>query len=170
MEISKIIKEARIKKGMTQQELADSVYVTRQTISKWELDQSTPDLEFIVQLSELFGVTTDYLIKGKESCEDQHSTNHQASELKAPKAYTWCFFGGLTVVINALLGMIALAICSAFKPWTVTINRYSFDGFIGFLLGTHTMWLFIALAILCTVGIFLCAFGILKNIAYYKNS
>ena len=37
MEISKIIKEARIKKGMTQQQLADSVYVTRQTISKWEL-------------------------------------------------------------------------------------------------------------------------------------
>ena len=43
MEISKIIKEARIKKGMTQQELADSVYVTRQTISKWELGKSIPD-------------------------------------------------------------------------------------------------------------------------------
>ena len=43
MEISKIIKEARIKKGMTQQELADSVYVTRQTISKWELGKSVPD-------------------------------------------------------------------------------------------------------------------------------
>ena len=40
MEISKIIKEARIKKGMTQQQLADSVYVTRQTISKWELGVS----------------------------------------------------------------------------------------------------------------------------------
>lgn len=43
MEISEIIKEARIKKGMTQQELADSVYVTRQTISKWELGKSIPD-------------------------------------------------------------------------------------------------------------------------------
>lgn len=43
MEISKIIKEARIKKGMTQQELADYVYVTRQTISKWELGKSVPD-------------------------------------------------------------------------------------------------------------------------------
>ena len=43
MEISEIIKEARIKKGMTQQELADSVYVTRQTISKWELGKSVPD-------------------------------------------------------------------------------------------------------------------------------
>lgn len=43
MDIAKVIKEARIKKGMTQQELADSVYVTRQTISKWELGKSVPD-------------------------------------------------------------------------------------------------------------------------------
>ena len=43
MEIAEIIKEARIKKGMTQQQLADSVYVTRQTISKWELGKSVPD-------------------------------------------------------------------------------------------------------------------------------
>lgn len=43
MEVSEIIKEARIKKGMTQQQLANSVYVTRQTISKWELGKSIPD-------------------------------------------------------------------------------------------------------------------------------
>lgn len=43
MDIAKVIKEARIKKGLTQQELADSVYVTRQTISKWELGKSVPD-------------------------------------------------------------------------------------------------------------------------------
>lgn len=43
MEISEIIKDARIKKGMTQQELANCVYVTRQTISKWELGKSVPD-------------------------------------------------------------------------------------------------------------------------------
>ena len=43
MEISEIIKEARIKKGMTQQDLANRVYVTRQTISKWELGKSVPD-------------------------------------------------------------------------------------------------------------------------------
>lgn len=40
MDIAKVIKDARIKKGLTQQELADSVYVTRQTISKWELGVS----------------------------------------------------------------------------------------------------------------------------------
>lgn len=43
MEISELIKSARIEKGMTQQQLAESVYVTRQTISKWELGKSIPD-------------------------------------------------------------------------------------------------------------------------------
>lgn len=43
MEISTILKEARLKQGLTQQELADKVYVTRQTISKWELGKSVPD-------------------------------------------------------------------------------------------------------------------------------
>lgn len=43
MEISELIKSARIEKGMTQQQLADSVFVTRQTISKWELGKSIPD-------------------------------------------------------------------------------------------------------------------------------
>lgn len=56
MEISKIIKEARIKKGMTQQQLADCVYVTRQTISKWELGKSVPDeasLKLLYQCLEI---------------------------------------------------------------------------------------------------------------------
>lgn len=43
MEISDLIKSARIEKGLTQQQLADAVFVTRQTISKWELGKSVPD-------------------------------------------------------------------------------------------------------------------------------
>ncbi|MFQ9891377.1 MAG: helix-turn-helix transcriptional regulator [Streptococcus sp.] len=43
MDIATLIKEYRTKTGMTQQELADKVFVTRQTISKWELGKSEPD-------------------------------------------------------------------------------------------------------------------------------
>lgn len=43
MEIPDLIKSARIEKGLTQQQLADVVFVTRQTISKWELGKSVPD-------------------------------------------------------------------------------------------------------------------------------
>lgn len=54
MEISDLIKSARIEKGLTQQQLADVVFVTRQTISKWELGKSYPDLQIIVSMSNQF--------------------------------------------------------------------------------------------------------------------
>lgn len=54
----------RKQKRMSQEELGEKLEVTRQTISKWELDQSTPDLDYIISISEFFDVTTDYLIKG----------------------------------------------------------------------------------------------------------
>ena len=51
MEISDLIKSARIEKGLTQQQLADVVFVTRQTISKWELGKSVPDQASLIFLS-----------------------------------------------------------------------------------------------------------------------
>ena len=53
----------RKRAGWSQEELANQLDVTRQSVSKWEGAQSIPDLEKIVQLSRLFGVTTDYLLK-----------------------------------------------------------------------------------------------------------
>lgn len=50
-------------KGWSQEELAERLDVTRQSVSKWEGAQSAPDLERIVRMSELFGVCTDYLLK-----------------------------------------------------------------------------------------------------------
>lgn len=60
----KIIK-LRKKHGMSQEELAEKIDVSRQSVSKWESAQSIPDLDKIIQLSELFGVSTDYLLKDK---------------------------------------------------------------------------------------------------------
>ncbi len=53
----------RKKAGWSQEELAEQMDVTRQSVSKWEGAQSIPDLEKMVRLSELFGVSTDYLLK-----------------------------------------------------------------------------------------------------------
>lgn len=53
----------RKKNGWSQEELADKMNVSRQAVSKWESAQTTPDLEKILQLGNLFGVTTDYLLK-----------------------------------------------------------------------------------------------------------
>lgn len=53
----------RKKNGWSQEELADKMNVSRQAVSKWEAAQTTPDLEKILLLGNLFGVTTDYLLK-----------------------------------------------------------------------------------------------------------
>ena len=58
----KIIEE-RKKNGWSQEELANKLGVSRQAVSKWESSGSIPDLQRILQMSELFGVTTDYLLK-----------------------------------------------------------------------------------------------------------
>ena len=55
--------DLRKKNGWSQEELAEKLNVSRQAVSKWEGAQSIPDMGRIIQLSELFGVTTDYLLK-----------------------------------------------------------------------------------------------------------
>ena len=53
----------RKKAGCSQEELAERLNVSRQSVSKWESAQSVPDIDRILQMSRLFGVTTDYLLK-----------------------------------------------------------------------------------------------------------
>lgn len=63
MTLGEKIQTLRKQAGLSQEALAEQVCVTRQTISKWELDQSTPDLDLLARLSSIFQVSTDYLIK-----------------------------------------------------------------------------------------------------------
>ena len=59
----------RKKNGWSQEELAEKMNVSRQAVSKWEAAQTTPDLEKILRLGKLFGVTTDYLLKDEIETE-----------------------------------------------------------------------------------------------------
>ena len=58
----KIINE-RKKNGWSQEELAERLSVSRQSVSKWESAQAVPDLQKILKMAEIFGVSTDYLLK-----------------------------------------------------------------------------------------------------------
>lgn len=53
--------------GMSQEQLAAHMTVSRQAVSKWELGESNPDIEYVIQLSEIFQVSTDYLLKDGET-------------------------------------------------------------------------------------------------------
>lgn len=64
MEIGKQIKKFRTEQRLSQDELAERIYVTRQTISNWENDRNYPDVRSLVLLSNVFGVSLDILVKG----------------------------------------------------------------------------------------------------------
>ena len=57
------IMELRKKNGWSQEELAEKLGVSRQAVSKWESAQSAPDTQRILEMSRIFGVSTDYLLK-----------------------------------------------------------------------------------------------------------
>lgn len=61
LEIGKRIKALRLKKGITQEQLANELLLAPQSVSKWENNQTTPDISLLPQLSALLGVTIDEL-------------------------------------------------------------------------------------------------------------
>ena len=64
MEIGRQIRNYRTKAELSQEQLADLVFVSRQTISNWENDKNYPDIKSLVLLSEVFQVSLDQLVKG----------------------------------------------------------------------------------------------------------
>ena len=100
MNIADRIQYLRKQKGYSQEELADKVGVSRQAVSKWESEQSTPDLEKVIVMSELFEVTTDYILK-----EIEHLPKDVTQPKKKPNASIFSVAG---TAFN-LIGIIASA-------------------------------------------------------------
>lgn len=97
MEIGKQIKKYRSELSLSQEEFADKIFVTRQTVSNWENDKSYPDINSLVLMSNVFGVSLDNLIKGdvdemneKIKTEDIESLNKENNWLTA--TFIWDFF------------------------------------------------------------------------------
>ena len=81
MEIGKKLKDARMKSGFTQETVAEKVNVSRQTISNWENEKSYPDIISVIELSSLYSISLDDLLKGDERHLEE-STNVVKSNQK----------------------------------------------------------------------------------------
>lgn len=77
MEIGKKLKDARMKSGFTQEMVAEKINVSRQTISNWENEKSYPDIISVIELSSLYSISLDDLLKGDEKMMEhlEESTN-----------------------------------------------------------------------------------------------
>ena len=67
---------------MTQEELAERMGVSRQTVSKWELDSATPELDKLIELSALFNISLDELVQGELNTNDEHYSNIRIETLE----------------------------------------------------------------------------------------
>ena len=78
MEFNNRLYELRKKRGLSQEDAANKLNVTRQTFSKWENGDSTPDMEKLMAISDLFDISMDELILGKEQSikEEVVDSNH----------------------------------------------------------------------------------------------
>jgi transcriptional regulator with XRE-family HTH domain len=74
------LKQLREEQGFSQEQLAKELNVSRQAVWKWETDKGLPDIQNIVRLSELFDVTTDYLLKESELIAEPTPTRKWNSE------------------------------------------------------------------------------------------
>lgn len=77
MEFHEKLQELRKSRGLTQEELAEALFVSRTAISKWESEQSMPDVEKIIIMSDYFNVTTDYILKGIEIVENKEEKSKE---------------------------------------------------------------------------------------------
>lgn len=168
--------ELRKKSGMSQEELAEKMNVSRQSVSKWEGAQSIPDLDKILALSKIFGVSTDYLLKddfeGEEylSAEDADAPSLRkvsmeeanrflrVNEQCAPKTAL-----GVSLCILSPIVLIIMAAFSDYRPdffgsFTVTEN-------LAGGIGTAVLLTIIAAAVV----IFLSNGQKLKDFEYLEN-
>ena len=87
MSIGERIVALRTERKMSQSDLAEALNVSRQSISKWETDSSVPELEKLVALCEIFGVSMDARVRGIEA-ESVTSHKNEEPAWTAPEAYT----------------------------------------------------------------------------------
>lgn len=104
MGLDERLQELRKSRGLSQEQLAEAAGVSRQAVSKWELGESAPELEKVLALSEFFGVTTDYLLKG-------------SSPAPTPQKKGWNreAIGQVQYVVSA--GLMAVGLLTAFGRW-----------------------------------------------------
>ncbi|MBQ3408466.1 MAG: helix-turn-helix transcriptional regulator [Clostridia bacterium] len=77
MSFSENLMRLRKQKELSQEEFANEINVTRQTVSKWELGISTPDMDKLVQMASFFGITVDDLVNSEEATSKVNNKNDE---------------------------------------------------------------------------------------------
>lgn len=161
MSLGKKLQALRKQRGMSQEQLADALNVSRQAVSKWELDATLPDTANVVSLSRIFEVSTDYLLLDEEA----------APQPVAIKKNAWRMIAGSVGAGMGALGIFVMFIISRFvkvmiprveyidgtemTTWDSSITGIDFGLFIEQYELEGLMWVF---ALMIAAGVVLLAF------------
>ena len=113
MTIGERIQQYRKDLGMSQEELGQNLFVSRQTVSQWETDQTLPTVDNLLRLKELFGISVDEILEGQaeekadEKSEEKPLETYRMTftkdELKARKrAYLWRSSRPMLIILASL--------------------------------------------------------------------
>ncbi|MGX7092381.1 helix-turn-helix domain-containing protein [Hutsoniella sourekii] len=112
MSIGQQLKQARLDSSMTQEEVAEKIFVSRQSISNWENDKNYPDIISVIRLSELYQISLDQLLKGSENY-----VKHLEESTDVVKSNTKLAF----LIVGALMIMIAVLLLTQWFPERITL-------------------------------------------------
>ena len=144
----------RKEKGWSQEELAHQLNVSRQSVSKWESMSSIPDLDKIIKLSEIFGVSTDYLLKDDATIAENLTETSQSDEaikvsfeeanafLNQMQVSSKRIAAGVVLCILSVLPLIVLAAIAKHAPKTTFIDVRTAGA-----IGTALLLIMIAVAV-----------------------
>lgn len=152
MQFHERLYEFRKRSGMTQSELAEKLDVSRQAVSRWEMGTARPELENLVALSELFGVTLDHLLKGEDTPEavSPELVLAEPEAAEPPKKHNWFLLWLLLTVVATIIVAVILLIVSvsaspqdaslvAIHPKTVIVQLLNISAQMGLVV--FIIWL-----------------------------
>ncbi len=155
MTLGEKLQRLRKARGMTQEQLAEKVGVSRQSLSGWENDTALPDTANVISLADLFGVTTDYLLREDAAPTARPAAGEAAEHLAQPARWHMSAreLGGRLMVASAAIGLIVLRVLASLYPAHVGINGRNYTGFPAFLYHNDLWWALYLLVAVLALGL-----------------
>lgn len=122
MQIGKKLKDARIQAGLTQEQVAEKVMVSRQTVSNWENGKSLPDIVSVMNLSDLYQISIDELLKGDQRMKKKIEKDANAAKANERVILTTAIIAlvvGIIYLISIFVGGAFYEFCAGAIQWVV---------------------------------------------------
>ncbi len=126
MEIGTQIRKYRSAQELSQEELAERIYVTRQTISNWENGKSYPDVHSLLLLSSLFGVSLDQLVKGDIEIMKQEINKEEVAKFNRLSSVFAVLFAACIVAFIPLVVFLKLYGAVIWAAWYLVVLGFAF--------------------------------------------